>query len=189
MKLEGKKTSVSFSTICRCIAEASKWGKKRKPLSGFAQYLRSKAKRRQRKSLGRTNWKSIPYLTGITERTNDKSFGHGECDLIYGYNRSDYLLSVVELSLGLAFIAFCRKKDVESVNSALTEFFTKIPAKYCKSTTHDRRKEFYGFKEIDKKFGFKSYFCNPHAPYEKGLNEIRMVCCGNTSPVEKIFPI
>ena len=171
MRVEELNLCVSFSTIYRWIEQDSKWGKKRKPLSGYAQYLRSKSKRRQRKSLGYTVCKSIPDLPRIEERGEDKSFGHWECDLVHGYNRSGYLLTVVERSLGITFIAYCCRKNTESVNKAMTAVFSKIPPMYCKSTTYDRGKEFYGFKEIEKKFGCKSYFCSPHAPYEKGLNE------------------
>ena len=170
MRREMLPETVCFKTIYRWVKNGS-YSSRPTVFTGYAKYLRIKS---AGKSLGRRatparqGFKDLP---GIETRPEDSSFGCWEADLIHGHNRSGYILSMVERSTGFLALCYCVKKDISSVNMAIEHIFKNSYSCYRRSITYDRGKEFYGYKEIEEKLGFKSYFCRPNSPQDKALNE------------------
>ncbi len=57
--------------------------------------------------------------------------------------------------------------DVEGFSSALNQ----IPLAAHKSMTYDQGREIARHAEITQKTGVAIYFCDPHAPWQRGSNE------------------
>ena len=170
MRREMLPETVSFKTIYRWIKSGS-YASKATVFTGFSKYLRIKSAGKalgRRVTPARQGFKDLP---GIEDRPADTTFGHWEVDLIHGHNRSGYILSAVERSTGFLALGYCRKRDIPSVYAAMEHIFKNSFPCYRRSVTYDRGKEFYGYKEIEEQFGFKSYFCRPNSPQDKALNE------------------
>ena len=103
---------------------------------------------------------------------NEKSrFGDWESDLIQGFRRQGYLVTLVERSLGLLLAQPCPDKGLITVNKAILTAFKDFPKEHIKSLTVDRGKEFYGYDQLQQQLETKVFFCHPHCPNERGLNE------------------
>lgn len=170
MDYEGSNLAVCFATIYRWLKKGS-YAKKGTVFTKYARYLRIKGHCKSWGKSKRSSRGETVELPNIALRIDDGYFGHWECDLVHGFNRSGYLLTVVERQTGLLYIALCKQKSVAEVNKGLIDIFSKIPKRFVKTLTFDRGKEFYGYKEIEKQLSVKCYFCNAYSPYEKGLNE------------------
>jgi IS30 family transposase len=60
-------------------------------------------------------------------------------------------------------------KDTESVISALIKQAQRLPRELYKSLTWDRGKELADHPRL--KLATDVYFCDPHAPWQRGSNE------------------
>ena len=66
---------------------------------------------------------------------------------------------------------YSASRSSSDVAAAIEQMFSKVPAGFFKSITYDQGKEFFNYKQIDKRFGTASYFCHAGCPGERGLNE------------------
>ena len=174
MSIDFSDVSISFKTIYRWLRNGS-YAKKGTIFTHYAKYLRIKsAGKRLRRSGNNIKHGELlsKKLPSIENRVDDKSvIGHWEADLVQGFNRSGYLLTLVDRKSGFTFIRHCVKKSVACVNVALESIYDLLPKKYLKTVTFDRGKEFYGYEAISKKYNIDCFFCHPSSPQERGLNE------------------
>ena len=161
-----KEKRISFKTIYRWLHQGS-YSKRSTVFTGYARKLRLK---RMGKSWGEKRSPTLP-LPGIELRGETSGFGHWECDLVHGRNRSGYILTLVDRSSGYLLASPCRKKEMAEVNAGMCRLLGDLPPGLRLTATCDRGKEFYGFGELEATLGIRSYFCNPGSPHEKGLNE------------------
>lgn len=141
------------------------------------QHLRRSHKmRRGRKHSNRGDRGTINIVNGVSIHKRpiqiDKrlSIGHWEGDLVTGSNNS-HIATLVDRKSRLTFILKLAGKDAESVNSALVEKFTCLPASMKKSLTWDRGMELAKHLELTKATGVPVYFCDPQSPWQRGSNE------------------
>ena len=97
--------------------------------------------------------------------------GHWEGDLIEGaFNRA----SVGTLALRKTrFVVLCRMcgNGAEAVPDSFTRQMKRLPAALRKSMTYDRSSEMACNPELARRLKIDIWFCDPHAPWQRGSNE------------------
>jgi IS30 family transposase len=97
--------------------------------------------------------------------------GHWEGDLIKGaFNRSS-VGTLVERKT--RFVVLCRM-DGNTAQAALEGFsrqMKRLPAMMRKSMTYDRGSEMACHPELSRRLKIDIWFCDPHAPWQRGSNE------------------
>lgn len=133
-------------------------------------YLRRKKKIRgfyHRKSKRNT----IVDLTSITARpehiNNRSEFGHFEADLlIISGSKGTNIISIVERKTRWSKLIYNQSKGSNPVISKINSTLGILSDQF-KSITFDRGKEFAKHHELPA----KTFFCNPHSPWQKGAVE------------------
>lgn len=97
--------------------------------------------------------------------------GHWEGDFIKGaYNRSAVGVLVERKT---RFVVLCRMDGCTAADAV--EGFTcqmkKLPAFLRESLTYDRGSEMANFQELSRRLKMDIWFCDPHAPWQRGSNE------------------
>jgi IS30 family transposase len=117
----------------------------------------------------------VPESLRITHRPEEIEArivpGHWEGDLIKGaFNRSS-VGTLVERKT--RFVVLCRM-DGNTADAALESFsrqMKRLPAMMRKSMTYDRGSEMACHTELARRLKIDIWFCDPHAPWQRGSNE------------------
>ncbi len=114
--------------------------------------------------------------------------GHWEGDLIIGLNRSA-IGTLVERSSRFTMLLHLPRQDgygtaprvkngpalagygAEAVRDAIASSITTMPAQLRRSVTWDQGKEMAQHAKLRVDTGVAVYFCDPHAPWQRGTNE------------------
>ena len=97
--------------------------------------------------------------------------GHWEGDLIKGaFNRSS-VGTLVERKT--RFVVLCKMtgNGAEAVLDSFTRQMKRLPAALRKSMTYDRGSEMACHPELARRLKIDIWFCDPHAPWQRGSNE------------------
>lgn len=159
---------IAFKTIYRWLAKDSRQYDKGRPLRGYLRYLRHKG---PGKRLVHDKKRIALPLPCITSRPEEDCYGHWECDTVHGNRKSGYIVTAVERKSGFLMAGYSASRSSSDVAAAIEQLFSHVPAGFFKSITYDQGKEFFNYKQIDKRFGTASYFCHAGCPGERGLNE------------------
>lgn len=129
---------------------------------------------------------SIPGRLSIHERdlvAEDKTqLGHLEGDLTFHKgNQSKNIGVMVDKKSQKAFLVFNSSKRMNTVACNLSRKINSIPVHLRKTLTFDNGKEFVSHVTYRLQ-GFKTYFCDAHSPWQKGLVE------KINSMIHRIFP-
>lgn len=133
------------------------------------QYLprmkKKRGKRRQKVEAFKENKVSVHVRPQeINER---KYVGDYEGDLVFQQgNGSQNLLTLIDRKTRFAQIIKCESKHAQVVNEGIQSILTN-PLCPIKSLTFDNGSEFSRHNEL----GLPVYFCDPHAPWQKGSIE------------------
>jgi len=102
-----------------------------------------------------------------------------EGDTVLGGIGKGLLITMVDRKSKLLIARKCSQKDAETVkNSIITAFkLAEIPVH---SITLDNGTEFSKFSELENTLNASIYFCDPHSPWQRGLNE-------NTNDILRFF--
>jgi transposase, IS30 family len=118
----------------------------------------------------------IPDMISIAQRpqeADDRAVpGHWEGDLLIGKNNKTAIGTLVERSTGYAMLV-CLPDGYkpEQVAPALAEKIKTLPDSLRRSLTWDQGPEMRDWKQIRIDAGIEIYFCDPHAPWQRGSNE------------------
>jgi len=165
-KLEKQPFALSFVTIYRAIDNGVLPKQLKKIMRFKWKYRKCKTDDKRGK---------IPNTTSIHNRpetaNNRTEPGHWESDTVLGKRKTGCFGTHVERMTGylVAFYLSDRKDNV--FNSATTKAFSNLPDVLKKSFTTDNGKEFSGHEELTQSTGMNIYFCDPHAPWQRGSNE------------------
>lgn len=97
--------------------------------------------------------------------------GHWEGDFIKGaYNRSAVGVLVERKT---RFVVLCRMDGCTAADAVegYSRQMKKLPAFLRESLTYDRGSEMAGFEELGRRLKMDIWFCDPHAPWQRGSNE------------------
>src|SRR5690606_9530606 len=97
--------------------------------------------------------------------------GHWEGDFIKGaYNRSAVGVLVERKT---RFVVLCRMDGCTAADAVegFSRQMKKLPAFLRESLTYDRGSEMANFQELSQRLKMDIWFCDPHAPWQRGSNE------------------
>jgi len=118
----------------------------------------------------------IPDMINITERPADADDravpGHWEGDLIIGKGNQTAIGTLVERTTGYAMLVHLPDGyKPEQVSDALAAKIQTIPGILRASLTWDQGPEMRDWKEVSVAADIEIYFCDPHAPWQRGTSE------------------
>ncbi len=140
------------------------------------EHLRAKrtVRRSKHASLKRHGKGQVKDAVSISERPASVEYravpGHWEGDLIAG-SKNSFIATLVERKSRYVMLAKVANKDTKSVVSALIKQSKRLPKELYKSLTWDRGKELADHPRLTMATDVEVYFCDPHAPWQRGSNE------------------
>lgn len=97
-----------------------------------------------------------------------KQPGHWEADLMLFSRYGQALLTLHERSTRLTAIVPLQTKAAAPVARTLEGLLAPLPANLRRTLTFDNGTEFAEHHTLHKPLGMRTYFCDPHSPWQKG---------------------
>lgn len=162
---------VSHETIYKSLYVQGR-GELRRELAACLRTGR--AKRRPRG--GRPQGASIHNMVNISQRpaeAQDRAVpGHWEGDLIIGENGDSAVGTLVERSSRFVLLLHLPNgRTAAAVREAMTAKIITLPQAIQRSLTWDQGVEMAQHAQFTLATGIPVYFCDPHAPWQRGSNE------------------
>jgi len=163
LKLEAGKHIISHESIYKWIYGPVKHLK-------LQRYLLRKKRKRGRRPSRNGDKTKIPNRVSIHERPaeHSKGFGNWEGDTIHFANHQGGIVTVYErickLTLGAKMDTLTSSETLDNMET----IFKFVPAIARKSATLDNGKEFTDHQRLNERLNMKTYFCDPHSPWQKG---------------------
>lgn len=133
---------------------------------------RRKHHRGRRGRRGGSSVHFIPHRVPITERSegaDDRTeVGHWEADLMLFRTPGQAVLVACERVSRLIRILRQPSKASQAVLSNLKALYRRLPKKLRRSITFDNGSEFALHHELAARLRLKTFFCDPHSPWQKG---------------------
>jgi transposase, IS30 family len=164
---------VSTETIYQSLYVQSRGALRRE----LTRYLRSgRSLRQPGRHAGQRKSRIVRDMVNIAERppeADDRRVpGHWEGDLLIGKRNATAIATLVERSTGFAMlVALPDGYKPEHVAPALTAKIQTLPEALRRSLTWDQGPEMRDWKQIRVDADIEVYFCDPHAPWQRGSNE------------------
>ena len=164
---------VSAETIYQSLYVQARGGLKRE-LTTHLRTGRSVRKPRRRDGERRGR---IPGAVSISERppeVEDRAVpGHWEGDLVMGSTASNTAVgTLVERASGfLLLVHLPNGHSALAVQEALVAKMLTLDEQLRRSLTWDQGREMVNHRAIAEATGLEIYFCDPHAPWQRGTNE------------------
>ena len=98
-------------------------------------------------------------------------FGDWEADLVCASKGKAALLGCTERKSRLLLLARVHNKTAASFNAALIPCLRAVPSQLRQTLTLDNGSEMAGFRALERATGLRTYFCKPHAPWQRRTNE------------------
>src|SRR5919204_1349266 len=163
---------VSTETIYQSLYVQSRGALKRE----LTRYLRTgRALRKPGRQVGQRK-NRIPDMVHIAERppeADDRRVpGHWEGDLLIGKRNATAIATLVERASGFAMLVpLPDGYKPEHVAPALARKVQTLPEALRRSLTWDQGLEMRDWKQVRVDAGIDVFFCDPHAPWQRGSNE------------------
>ena len=137
--------------------------------------LRKSRKTRRPRARGEDRRGTLKNMTNIAVRPKDVDSraipGHWEGDLIKGkYNRSS-IGTFVERTSRYVILVQLNNAKAETVRDGFVRELKKVPPSLLKSITYDQGREMAQHEHLASTLNLAVYFCDPHAPWQRGSNE------------------
>ena len=98
--------------------------------------------------------------------------GHWEGDLIIGAGNGSAVGTLVERTTRFTILLHLPgRHDADTVAEAMIDQMRKLPGHLRRSLTWDRGTELAAYQRIQLDLNMPVYFCDPHAPWQRGTNE------------------
>jgi IS30 family transposase len=98
--------------------------------------------------------------------------GHWEGDLIAGSRNKSVIGTLVERSTGyLILLRLPQGYSAAGLQQAMAQAMSHLPATLRRTLTWDQGREMANHAQIADATGLQIYFCDPHAPWQRGSNE------------------
>ena len=163
---------VSAETIYRAIYVHGRGGLK----ADLQKYLRSQRPARQsRPGAARETGSKIVGMVSIHDRPDEIEDrlvpGHWEGDLIVGARNGSQIATLVERTTGIVQLVALPDRKSATVAAALAAQVAKLPEQAMLTLTWDQGVEMAAHKAFSVASEVDVYFCDPHAPWQRGSNE------------------
>jgi|AntAceMinimDraft_8_1070364.scaffolds.fasta_scaffold40319_1 IS30 family transposase len=171
MKPNDASARVSHETIYATIYAQPRGGLKTAMVEALRQA--KPARGRRRTTLAGTSM--VPESLRIINRPEEIEArlvpGHWEGDLIKGaFNRSS-VGTLVERKTRFVVLCKMNGNGAEAVLDSFNRQMKRLPAALRKSMTYDRGSEMACHPELARRLKIDIWFCDPHAPWQRGSNE------------------
>jgi IS30 family transposase len=118
----------------------------------------------------------IPNMVNISDRpamASDRAVpGSWEGDLIIGARNASAIGTLVERSSNYTMLVpLPEGYKPEQVAPALTRKIRQLPERLRKALTWDQGAEMRDWEQVKIDTGIQIYFCDPHSPWQRGINE------------------
>lgn len=97
--------------------------------------------------------------------------GHWEADLIKGAMNRSSVGTLVERTTLMVALAKMPDGTAQSALEGFSAALSAIPAELRKTFTYDQGREMSKHAQLTERTGVAVYFCDPHSPWQRGLNE------------------
>ena len=164
---------VSHETIYRALYVQTR-GSLRKDLA--AQLLTKRRARNPHGSVdgrGKSLYREAFTISQRPAEVADRAVpGHWEGDLILGTGNASAVGTLVERTTRFVILLHLPgRHDAESVAEAMIREMARLPEHLRQSLTWDRGSELARYRDIEVALEMPIYFCDPHAPWQRGSNE------------------
>ena len=168
---EDPEMRVSHETIYQALFVQGR-GELRREL---ARCLRTGRTSRKRRGTAERRGR-IPGMVNISERPDaaqDRAVpGHWEGDLILGQGGRSAVGTLVERTTRLVLLLHLDgDRSAATVAGAMCRAISSLPEELCRSVTWDQGAEMASHASITIATGVPIFFCDPHAPWQRGSNE------------------
>jgi transposase, IS30 family len=139
----------------------------------WRRYLpRAKSKRGWRGRRGGSSVKTIQHRVSIHQRPSEietrKTPGHWEADLMLFAAYGQAVLAIHERASRLLVLYQQPNKAARPVIDHLIGMLAPLPKPLRQSITFDNGTEFAAHYELARTLDMQTFFCDPHAPWQKG---------------------
>lgn len=166
---EDQSMRISTETIYRWVYAAAQFG------DTSYRHLRRAHKRRRRQARYGQGRRLFPGRIDISQRpgivAGRTRFGDWEADLVCASKGKAALLTCNERKSRFLLLARVADKTAASFNAGLISCLRAVPSKLRQTLTLDNGSEMAGFRALEAATGLRTYFCKPHAPWQRGTNE------------------
>ena len=97
--------------------------------------------------------------------------GHWEGDMIKGAANRTSVGTLVERKTRFLILSKMDGNGAEAALAGFTRQMKRLPARFRKSLTYDRGLEMACHPELARRLRIDIWFCDPHAPWQRGSNE------------------
>jgi len=123
---------------------------------------------------GRRSHRPMEHIIGRVSLENRpsyinkrKQFGHWETDLLHPRKSGTAILVTQERASRFTFLAKQPGKHAQPVVNQIKCWFEQLPKPLRRTLTQDNGPEFFLHHQLHE-IGVKTYFCDPHSPWQKG---------------------
>ena len=168
LRLEGSEHEISHESIYRFIYRPKVHKEKLHRFLARAKATRGRRyfKRRREPIPGR---RSIHERPQAVDRRRE--FGHWEGDLLQFRTQRGNLLTLIERVTRLTLAAPLKSKTAEATDRLLRAIFGRLPQFARRSITFDNGSEFARHQNLSQTLDMKTWFCDPHSPWQRGSIE------------------
>jgi IS30 family transposase len=188
LTLEHGKSPISHESIYRYIYWHSYHFRHEKLHKLLPRQRKSRRSRSGSKPHERTE---IPSRTPLCKRPkgalNRSRYGHWEADLMQFSAQGTSVLVLYDRKSRYICAAPQATKKAQEVMAGLHTLFENLPDDKRKTVTFDNGQEFRNHQELQRFKGIKTFFCEPHKPWQKGgientIGRLRRALPRKTSP-------
>lgn len=130
-----------------------------------------RAQRRDRQRRPRFEQPMLTIHDRPFEPEDRTRWGHWEGDLIVGTQGRDAIATLVERRSRMVLLVHLPATDSVTVTQAITTALAALPPALMGSLTWDQGTEMARHLSVTAALGIPVYFCDPHAPWQRGSNE------------------
>ncbi len=163
---------VSHETIYQALYVQGRGGLRR-DLARCLRTGRTLRKPRRRTSERRGRVAGMVNISQRPPEVEDRAVpGHWEGDLITGAENKSAIGTLVERATGyVALLHLPQAHGATEVQQAMVEVMSDLPASLRQTLTWDQGREMSNHVQIAAATDLDIYFCDPHAPWQRGTNE------------------
>lgn len=147
-------------------------GEMRRELIACLRWSRDKRRSKTRAPDGRGHIAEMQSIHLRPPEVADRLIpGHWEADMIKGAMNRSSVGTLVERTTLMVVLAKVPDGTAQSALDGFSKALSAIPPELRKTFTYDQGREMSKHAQLTEQTGVAVYFCDPHSPWQRGLNE------------------